>query len=150
MYRQRSDTIRVTWRFNLKILENKWEALMMTYKNVFFFLSIDRWLVPLPQETGGANKGTKSKKNKSFKQTLKEKLPYQLTAPYMKNNYVLVVFVVFFTIINVGLFISRAIQYRKSNVFVIFARACGKYWWFFTKLNPFWTPPHKNRTMSQF
>ncbi|XP_063702706.1 NADPH oxidase 5 [Culicoides brevitarsis] len=92
-------------------------------------ISIDRWLVPLPQEAiTGVNKSVKNKRNKSFVQTVKEKLPYQLTAPYMKNNYVLVVFVVLYTLINAGLFISRGIQYanKGANIFVIFARACGQ------------------------
>lgn len=84
--------------------------------------SIDRWLVPLPQENiKNTKKGTKL-----TKQYLIKSLPYQLTAPYIKNNYVFITFIAIFTIINAGLFISRAIQYRKSNGFVIMARACGK------------------------
>lgn len=75
--------------------------------------SIDRWLVPLPQED------TKKKRKK-------KPLPHQLTAPYIKNNYVYLSFLTVFTLINVGLFVSRAIQYRNSNGFVIMARACGK------------------------
>ncbi|XP_055539502.1 uncharacterized protein LOC129726613 [Wyeomyia smithii] len=77
-------------------------------------ISIDRWLVPLPQED------TTRKKHG------KKPLPHQLTAPYIKNNYVYLAFLAIFTLINVGLFISRAIQYRKSNGFVILARACGQ------------------------
>lgn len=77
-------------------------------------ISIDRWLVPLPQED------TTRKKHK------KKPLPHQLTAPYIKNNYVYLSFLSVFILINVGLFISRAIQYRKSNGFVILARACGQ------------------------
>lgn len=73
-------------------------------------ISIDRWLVPLPQEP----------------KKVKKPLPHQLTAPYLKNNYVYLVFLGLFIIINVALFISRAIQYRHSNGFVILARACGK------------------------
>ncbi|XP_052870850.1 NADPH oxidase 5-like, partial [Anopheles cruzii] len=76
-------------------------------------ISIDRWLVPLPQDDG-------KKKRK------KKPLPHQLTAPYIKNNYVYLSFLTVFTVINVGLFISRAIQYRHSNGFVIMARACGQ------------------------
>uniref|UniRef100_A0A182IU16 Uncharacterized protein n=1 Tax=Anopheles atroparvus TaxID=41427 RepID=A0A182IU16_ANOAO len=76
-------------------------------------ISIDRWLVPLPQEDA-------KKKRK------KKPLPHQLTAPYIKNNYVYLSFLTIFTIINVGLFVSRAIQYRESNGFVILARACGQ------------------------
>uniref|UniRef100_A0A4Y0BJG2 NADPH oxidase n=1 Tax=Anopheles funestus TaxID=62324 RepID=A0A4Y0BJG2_ANOFN len=76
-------------------------------------ISIDRWLVPLPQDD------TKKKRKK-------KPLPHQLTAPYIKNNYVYLSFLTIFTLINVGLFISRAIQYRNSNGFVIIARACGQ------------------------
>uniref|UniRef100_A0A2Y9D3V5 NADPH oxidase 5 n=1 Tax=Anopheles quadriannulatus TaxID=34691 RepID=A0A2Y9D3V5_ANOQN len=76
-------------------------------------ISIDRWLVPLPQED------TKKKRKK-------KPLPHQLTAPYIKNNYVYLSFLTVFTLINVGLFVSRAIQYRNSNGFVIMARACGQ------------------------
>lgn len=82
--------------------------------------SIDRWLVPLPQEERNKN-NTKSKSS-----NLVKKLPYQLTMPYIKNNYVFISFIVLFVLINAGLFISRAIQYRHSNIFVIFARACGQ------------------------
>ncbi|XP_049548260.1 NADPH oxidase 5-like [Anopheles darlingi] len=77
-------------------------------------ISIDRWLVPLPQDDA------KKKKRQS------KPLPHQLTAPYIKNNYVYLSFLTIFTLINVGLFISRAIQYRQSNGFVILARACGQ------------------------
>uniref|UniRef100_A0A182TB47 Uncharacterized protein n=1 Tax=Anopheles maculatus TaxID=74869 RepID=A0A182TB47_9DIPT len=76
-------------------------------------ISIDRWLVPLPQDD------TKKKRKK-------KPLPHQLTAPYIKNNYVYLSFLTIFTLINVGLFVSRAIQYRNSNGFVIMARACGQ------------------------
>uniref|UniRef100_A0A1B0CH89 EF-hand domain-containing protein n=2 Tax=Lutzomyia longipalpis TaxID=7200 RepID=A0A1B0CH89_LUTLO len=74
-------------------------------------ISIDRWLVPLPQETT---------------RKVKKPLPHQLTTPYLKNNYVYLSFLCLFIAINVGLFISRAIQYRESNGFVILARACGQ------------------------
>jgi hypothetical protein len=30
-------------------------------------------------------------------------------------------------LVNVGLFVSRSIQYRASNGYVIVARACGKF-----------------------
>ncbi|XP_055700750.1 NADPH oxidase 5 [Phlebotomus papatasi] len=74
-------------------------------------ISIDRWLVPLPQETT---------------RKVKKPLPHQLTTPYLKNNYVYLSFLCLFVAINIGLFISRAIQYRESNGFVILARACGQ------------------------
>lgn len=74
-------------------------------------ISIDRWLVPLPKES--------DKKQK-------KPLPHQLTVPYLKNNYVFLTFLTIFIGINVGLFISRAIEYRNSNICVIIARACGQ------------------------
>lgn len=55
------------------------------------------------------------------------RMPHQLTAPYLKNNYVFLTFLTAFVAVNVGLFVSRAIQYRDSNIYVIFARACGMY-----------------------
>ncbi|KAJ9589563.1 hypothetical protein L9F63_017228, partial [Diploptera punctata] len=79
-------------------------------------ISIDRWLVP--------------PKPKPPPRSLLGKIsalrPYQLSRPYMKNNYVYLLFLTFFVAINLGLFISRAIQYRASNGFVIVARACGQ------------------------
>lgn len=75
--------------------------------------SIDRWLVPLPVE----------KPNK--KMSMHDRMPHQLTAPYLKNNYVFLSFLTAYVALNVGLFISRAIQYRESNIYVIIARACG-------------------------
>lgn len=52
--------------------------------------------------------------------------PYQLTKPYVKNNYVYLIFLAAFLIVNAALFISRAIEYRAFNWFTIFARACGR------------------------
>ncbi|XP_063222700.1 NADPH oxidase 5 [Bacillus rossius redtenbacheri] len=79
-------------------------------------ISIDRWLVP--------------PKPKPPPRSLLGKLvalrPYQLSRPYMKNNYVYLIFVALFFLINVGLFVSRAVQYRHSNGYVIVARACGQ------------------------
>jgi len=44
----------------------------------------------------------------------------------MKNNYVYLIFLACFVLVNIGLFVSRSIQYRTFNGFVIVARACGK------------------------
>lgn len=77
------------------------------------FYSIDRWLVPLPLEATN----TQSK--------CCDKLPHQFTAPYLRNNYVFLGFLTIFIVINLGLFISRLIQYRSTNGFVMLARACG-------------------------
>ncbi|XP_011699769.1 PREDICTED: NADPH oxidase 5 [Wasmannia auropunctata] len=79
-------------------------------------ISIDRWLVP-PQP--------KSKK-KSILETFVSLLPYQLTKPYMKNNYVFIAFISMFMLINVALFVSRLYEYRHDNGYIMFARACGQ------------------------
>lgn len=85
------------------------------WMNFTLFYSIDRWLVPCPHEMG------KKPSDHSMK-----RLPHQLSTPYIKNNHIYLIFVSIFTFINVFLFITRAIQYRKSNFFVIMARACGE------------------------
>lgn len=74
-------------------------------------ISIDRWLVPVPQEP---------------KKKTQKPLTNRFTTAYFKNNYVFVSFLTVFILINLGLFISRAIQYRHSNIFTIVARACGQ------------------------
>ncbi|XP_033347498.1 NADPH oxidase 5 [Bombus vosnesenskii] len=80
-------------------------------------ISIDRWLVPPKPET----------KRKSRLQFLTTSLrPYQLTKPYMKNNYVYIVFISIFVLINVALFLTRLYEYRTSNGYVMVARACGQ------------------------
>ncbi|KAK4885210.1 hypothetical protein RN001_001481 [Aquatica leii] len=80
-------------------------------------ISIDRWLVPPKPKTSSST--SCFKKIMSFR-------PYQLTKPYAKNNYVYLIFLVAFLIANAALFISRSIQYRKSNTYTILARACGQ------------------------
>lgn len=52
--------------------------------------------------------------------------PYQLTKPYLKNNYVFILFLSVFILINSVLFLSRLYEYRHSNCFTMVARACGK------------------------
>ncbi|XP_060534326.1 NADPH oxidase 5 isoform X2 [Cylas formicarius] len=79
-------------------------------------ISIDRWLVPPPP---------KSSSGSLFRRIVSYR-PYYLTVPYIKNNYVYLLFLSAFLLTNVALFISRAVQYRKSNWFTIFARACGQ------------------------
>lgn len=78
--------------------------------------SIDRWLVPITQE---------NPKSKSKCPRLRFGKPHQLTLAYMKNNQAFVSYLYIYIAINMCLFISRAIQYRASNGFVIVARACG-------------------------
>ncbi|EDW72398.2 uncharacterized protein Dwil_GK20906 [Drosophila willistoni] len=81
-------------------------------------ITIDRWLVPMAEDrpTGA------SASNGKFWNTI----PHQLTLAYMKNNQVFVSYLFFYIAVNLCLFISRAIQYRASNGFVIIARACGQ------------------------
>lgn len=77
-------------------------------------ISIDRWLVPCPKESKAAHHSM-------------NRLPHQLSAPYIKNNSIYLIFVTVFLLFNAFLFISRAFQFRKSNFLVILARACGKF-----------------------
>ncbi|XP_044745460.1 NADPH oxidase 5 isoform X2 [Coccinella septempunctata] len=79
-------------------------------------ISIDRWLIPpKPQPP-----------SPSFVKRLLSLRPYQLTWPYFKNNQVYLIFLAFFVLVNAVLFITRSYQYRKSNWYTIFARACGQ------------------------
>lgn len=79
-------------------------------------ISIDRWLVP--------------PKPKCQPTSLWGKLaalrPYQLTRPYLKNNHVYLMFGLVLILVNLGLFVSRAIEYRHHNGYIILARACGQ------------------------
>lgn len=52
--------------------------------------------------------------------------PYQLSRPYIRNNYVFLIYLAIFVSINFGLFVSRLIQYQDSHIFVRIARGCGK------------------------
>ncbi|EDW02416.1 GH19904 [Drosophila grimshawi] len=79
-------------------------------------ITIDRWLVPISEEPSASHK----------KSRLWNTIPHQLTLAYMKNNQVFVTYLFFYIAVNLCLFISRAIQYRASNGFVIIARACGQ------------------------
>ncbi|KAH8269531.1 hypothetical protein KR018_005832 [Drosophila ironensis] len=81
-------------------------------------ITIDRWLVPIAEDRqagGTARTGG-----------FWSSLPHQLSLAYMKNNQVFVTYLFFYIAVNLCLFISRAIQYRASNGFVIIARACGQ------------------------
>ncbi|CAH0715144.1 unnamed protein product, partial [Brenthis ino] len=79
-------------------------------------ISIDRWLVPPTPEPEPT----------SLYQRLRKMKPYQLSLSYFRNNYVYVSYLMVFFAINVGLFAARVVEYWLSNVFVIFARACGQ------------------------
>nr|WOX60328.1 NADPH oxidase [Eriocheir sinensis] len=78
-------------------------------------ISIDRWLVP---PNLGKEKGPVVKKMRLT--------PYQMSLPYLKNNYVYLSFLLAYIAINLGLFISRAIEYKDHNGLTILARACGQ------------------------
>lgn len=80
-----------------------------------YCFSIDRWLVPPKPKPPPA----------SIFGKLSALKPYQLSLPYLKNNYVYLSFLTFFLLVNVSLFVTRSFQYRKSSIFVIIARACG-------------------------
>ncbi|XP_039306624.1 NADPH oxidase 5 isoform X2 [Solenopsis invicta] len=79
-------------------------------------ISIDRWLVP-PQP---------KIKQKSITKTFLSLRPYQLTKPYVKNNYVFIVFISIFIFINVALFVTRLYEYRNESAYIMLARACGQ------------------------
>lgn len=79
-------------------------------------ISIDRWLVPPKQEPEPL----------SFLQRLAKLKPYQLSGPYFRNNYVYLIYLGLFSLVNIGLFVARCFEYRQSNGFVMMARACGQ------------------------
>ncbi|CAK1547572.1 unnamed protein product [Leptosia nina] len=78
-------------------------------------ISIDRWLVP-----------TTPKPRPTLLSRISSLKPYQLSLPYFRNNYVFVIYLVVFSLVNLALFAARIVEYWESNVFVIFARACGQ------------------------
>ncbi|RVE40785.1 hypothetical protein evm_014565, partial [Chilo suppressalis] len=78
---------------------------------------IESWLVPPPVAASSS---------KTLLQRLSKLKPYQLSLPYFKNNYVFLSYLAAFFLVNIGLFVSRAYEYRHSNGFVILARACGQ------------------------
>ncbi|XP_037077900.1 LOW QUALITY PROTEIN: NADPH oxidase 5-like [Pollicipes pollicipes] len=78
-------------------------------------ISIDRWLVP-PQPRRGL----------SFLRQLTSVRPYQFSLPYIRNNYTYLAFLFAFLAVNVGLFVSRCVQFRGLPGFYVLARACGQ------------------------
>nr|XP_022909698.1 NADPH oxidase 5 isoform X2 [Onthophagus taurus] len=80
-------------------------------------ISIDRWLVP-----------PKPKPPATLSERCRNCVPYQLTKPYFKNNYVYIIFLGCYIFINVSLFISRVVEYSLMNahICIIIARACGQ------------------------
>ncbi|KAK8386529.1 hypothetical protein O3P69_010870 [Scylla paramamosain] len=81
-------------------------------------ISIDRWLVP----------PNLRKEEDTLWKKVKNLIPYQMTLPYLKNNYVYLSFLLAYIAINLGLFISRGMEhyYAGSNGLTIAARACGQ------------------------
>lgn len=81
-------------------------------------ISIDRWLVP---------PNLRKEEDTLWKKVTKL-VPYQMSLPYLKNNYVYLSFLLAYIAINVGLFFSRGMEhyYLGSNGLTIAARACGQ------------------------
>ncbi|KOB72500.1 putative NADPH oxidase, partial [Operophtera brumata] len=77
---------------------------------------IDRWLVPPKVDSEPTN----------FIQKITKLKPYQLSLPYLKNNYALISYLGIFFFVNIVLFVTRCYEYRDSNGFVILARGCGQ------------------------
>jgi hypothetical protein len=73
-------------------------------------ISVERWLLPqpLPQPI--------VKKSWFFR---------KLNWTYIRNNSTSVIFLTLFVIVNIVLFITRAIDYKSHGVFLMFARANG-------------------------
>lgn len=76
-------------------------------------LSIERWLLP---PLGPP----------SMPPLLKRSWPDKLKWSYIRNNWASVTFLFIYLSINLGLFVSRAIEYCEHNGYVIVARACGQ------------------------
>ncbi|XP_046447189.1 NADPH oxidase 5-like [Daphnia pulex] len=51
---------------------------------------------------------------------------FQSFSSYAKNNVPFIMFVLAYAIVNIGLIVSRGIQYQKENVFYILARCGGQ------------------------
>ncbi|KAM3957213.1 NADPH oxidase [Aphomia sociella] len=79
-------------------------------------ISIDRWLVPPKPEP----------ERISIWQRLYKLKPYQLSLPYFKNNYVFLIYLMLFSLVNVGLFVQRLEKYWNDGIFTMLARACGQ------------------------
>lgn len=86
-------------------------------------LSIGKWLVP-PKPT----------KEKHWRQKMAEKVPQSLTKKYLQNNIPFVSFFCLIILVNLILFIHRAVYFRDfsmlngytPNPFYLLSRACGK------------------------
>lgn len=76
-------------------------------------LSVERWLLP---PLGPP----------PMPHLLKRYWPDKLKWSYIRNNWASVTFLFIYLSINLGLFVSRAIEYCEHNGYVIVARACGQ------------------------
>jgi len=86
-------------------------------------LSIGKWLVP-----------PKPVPPKNWKEKLMEKKPQNMNMKYFRNNLPFISFLCFIILINVVLFIHRAVHFRNfsmlngwtPNPFYLLSRACGR------------------------
>lgn len=59
------------------------------------------------------------------KKAVPSRLTFKSISSYIKNNVAYIVFVAIYAFINICLFVSRAIEFKDTNIFYILARACG-------------------------
>jgi len=74
------------------------------------------------------NPGQKKSRNTSSSSTTSK-----FSRAYLRNNYIVVSFLVAYLAVNIILFTTRAIQYRDKNFLYIVARASGIKMVFFGK-----------------
>ena len=96
-----------------------------------FFISLlsGKWLVP-----------PKPVPEKSWQDKLKGKIPQNLNMTYFRNNQAFIIFLFLIIVVNIILFIQRAVYFRNfsmlngytPNPFYLLSRACG--WLFFVFL----------------
>jgi len=86
-------------------------------------ISIDRWLVPPKPKRASSDCG----------RILSKKMPHQMSVPYVRNNFQFLTFSLTFILVNVGLFVSRSVDYwhfknadGSRNWCILLARACGQ------------------------
>ena len=86
-------------------------------------LSIGKWLVP-----------PKPAPEKSLRQKLQDKIPPFMSRKYFQNNLPFIMFLLAIIIVNIGLFVQRAVYFRHfttlsgltPNPFYLLSRACGR------------------------
>lgn len=90
-------------------------------------ISIDRWLVPPPPPCCESSR--RLGRVSSLVSRIAKATPYQLTRPYWRNNYIYLIFLAGFLLVNFILFVTRAHQYATmpgTGPYLILARACGQ------------------------